>query len=158
MGECLLPCCLYRATFLFRGIGSCGTVYRGRLGPPSSVLSEDTRLSSCWAMKGNSGLVTIRLTADIAVHGVSIEHTSRHVALDMSSAPRQFEVYGLRDADDSHPVTLGVGEYIKEGKAVQFFEFEPVGRKYPMVTFNIRSNWGNSDYTCIYRLRVHGEE
>jgi SUN domain-containing protein 1/2 len=25
------------------------------------------------------------------------------------------------------------------------------------VTFEIVDNWGNEDYTCLYRIRIHGE-
>lgn len=34
----------------------------------------------------------------------------------------------------------------------------PRGVKFKVIQVKILSNWGNPDYTCLYRLRVHGRE
>ncbi|CAN0452826.1 unnamed protein product, partial [Ectocarpus sp. 12 AP-2014] len=34
----------------------------------------------------------------------------------------------------------------------------PRGVQFDLIQFKILSNWGNPDYTCLYRLRVHGRE
>ncbi|KDQ57114.1 hypothetical protein JAAARDRAFT_35716 [Jaapia argillacea MUCL 33604] len=36
-------------------------------------------------------------------------------------------------------------------------EIRDLGIDFGMVVLRVRSNWGMDDYTCLYRLRVHGE-
>ena len=50
---------------------------------------------------------------------------------------------------------LGSFEYDLQGSPVQTF---PVKNKlrFARVKMDINTNWGNEDYTCIYRIRVHG--
>ena len=66
------------------------------IGPVDSVISEDSSLGKCWVMKGSVGRVTIRLPMKITVDGVSLEHASRMVTHESTSAPRDFEVSQLK--------------------------------------------------------------
>ncbi|CAM9641730.1 unnamed protein product [Discosporangium mesarthrocarpum] len=126
------------------------------LAPRETVISQDTGLNSCWAMKGPSGKITISLARSINVQAVSIEHASRMVTMDNTSVPREFEVYGLKKESDQGGFFLGRGKYGVEGRPIQTFDLKLVGRKFRLVKFEFLSNWGNPDFTCIYRLRVHG--
>lgn len=86
----------------------------------------------------------------------------RSHAVNIRSAPRAFEFYGL--LEDNGAVTeklLLSGSYdIEQNSASQTF---PVtdhywGKfKFRYFTLKILDNHGLADYTCIYRLRVHGE-
>ena len=51
---------------------------------------------------------------------------------------------------------LGSFEYNLQGSSVQTF---PLMNKlrFPRVKMDIKTNWGNEDYTCIYRIRIHGD-
>lgn len=62
------------------------------VGPVLSVISEDSSLGACWAMAGASGRVTIQLAHEITVESVTVEHVSRLVSLESSSAPQKFQV------------------------------------------------------------------
>jgi len=43
-------------------------------------------------------------------------------------------------------------------KPVQSFDVNnKEKRAFTAITFQIKSNWGNPNYACIYRLRVHGQ-
>ena len=63
------------------------------IGPAESVISEDSSLGACWAMAGSEGLVTIQLPKEVTVDGISVEHASRMVTTESSSAPREFQVF-----------------------------------------------------------------
>jgi SUN domain-containing protein 1/2 len=40
---------------------------------------------------------------------------------------------------------------------VQTFAVTPPIASYRIITFEILSNWGNKEMTCVYRIRVHGD-
>eukprot|EP00904_Undaria_pinnatifida_P000222 jgi/Undpi1/101/HiC_scaffold_1.g00101.m1 len=128
------------------------------IGPVESVISEGSSLGACWAMSGSRGHVTVLLPREITVDGVSLEHASRMVTPESASAPKEFQVYGMRNKNDNFPVKLGDGTYDLEGRPIQTFAIEPLGRRFRVIQLRIVSNWGNPEYTCIYRVRVHGRE
>ncbi|POW15499.1 hypothetical protein PSHT_04901, partial [Puccinia striiformis] len=48
---------------------------------------------------------------------------------------------------------------INRSKHIQYFPVEQAGSGcYPVVILKVKSNHGNSDLTCIYRVQVHGKE
>ncbi|XP_043499733.1 tetratricopeptide repeat protein 39C-like isoform X2 [Polistes fuscatus] len=82
----------------------------------------------CWAFKGSSGTVVIQLLGPVYISGVSLEHISPSISPtgETTTAPKEFSVWN------------------KAKKA------------YEIVEVKIHSNNGNRDYTCVYRIRVHG--
>ncbi len=46
------------------------------------------------------------------------------------------------------------------GPAVQTFEVHPErqGQLVDVVQMRVLDNWGSDEWTCVYRLRVHGKE
>ncbi|CAN0441800.1 unnamed protein product [Pylaiella littoralis] len=130
------------------------------IGPVESVISEDSSLGACWAMSGSEGLVTVQLPREITVDAVSVEHSSRMVTAESASAPKDFEVWGMRSKDDSFRVELVSGTYDVDGRPIQTFPTttRPPGVNFSIIQFKILSNWGKRDYTCLYRVRVHGRE
>ncbi|XP_022829490.1 SUN domain-containing protein 2-like [Spodoptera litura] len=114
----------------------------------------------CWAFKGSRGEATIRLLGTVRITGISIEHIPPHIAptREISSAPRLFQVEGLEKRYDPYPHDYGSFEYDKDGKPVQYFEVMfPSPKGHNLVKIRILTNWGNTVYTCVYRVRVHGE-
>ncbi len=77
---------------------------------------------------------------------------------NVSSAPRNFSIWGLDSLDDEDPVELGTFTYEDNNKPVQTFLLskEAVKRPYNLIELKVTSNHGNLIYTCLYRLRVHG--
>ncbi|XP_041973401.1 SUN domain-containing protein 2-like [Aricia agestis] len=132
-------------------------VSRGCVGA-TTMLQPGTLPGECWAFKTGSGEATIRLIATVQVAGVSLEHIPAHISPrgDISSAPRQFVVQGLKDLNDPHPFEFGSFEYDKDGPPNQYFEVRPTTKGYNLVRLKIVSNWGHPVYTCVYRFRVHG--
>ena len=128
----------------------------------------------CLALRGDKGFVDVRLREAVVVNAVTVEHVHADVAYDLSSAPKQFAVSGWNRTREPPPVAVGSGRSNKEPHefnrgplryelggelrgATQTFSFdEKNARAVDHVRFTVLSNYGNAEYTCLYRLRVHG--
>lgn len=113
----------------------------------------------CWPFRGSQGQLVIKLSQPIRVTAFTVEHISRSVAIgeSISSAPREFEIWGLESENDSPGRRLGSYTYKLDGDPLQQFIVEdPEPAIYGFIEMKILSNHGNLDYTCLYRLRVHG--
>lgn len=126
--------------------------------PPVEVLRAGVLPGECWGFDGEKGSVTIRLARKIRVSGISIEHTPSGSVWSVLSAPRGVRVFGVDE--DGNETGLGdlvfrMGEGEQQGH-LQSWEVESdwIGSR---VRFEIESNHGGQ-FTCVYRLRVHGEE
>jgi hypothetical protein len=130
------------------------------LGFPEDALSVNIALGHCWPMQGSSGALAVRLARPVSVGAISIDHVSKRDAIDIHTAPRNFAVYTYSSEDDEEGEGewLLTGEYdVDKGENVQTF-FAPVpSRPVSVVRLVIESNHGNPSYTCLYRMRVHGE-
>ncbi|KAF6083160.1 Sad1 and UNC84 domain containing 1 [Phyllostomus discolor] len=77
---------------------------------------------------------------------------------NITSAPRDFSVYGLENEHQEEGQLLGQFVYDQDGESLQTF---PVLRRpergFQIVELRVSSNWGHPEYTCLYRFRVHGE-
>ncbi|XP_023953354.2 SUN domain-containing protein 1-like [Bicyclus anynana] len=126
----------------------------------NSILRPGNLPGECWAFRGARGEATIRLLGTVHVNGVSLEHIPPHISAtrEISSAPRLFQLEGLEFRGDPYPHDFGTFEYDKEGKPIQYFEvLHPSPKGFNLVRVKIYSNWGHIVYTCVYRVRIHGE-
>ncbi|CAF4954924.1 unnamed protein product [Pieris macdunnoughi] len=126
----------------------------------ASIIRPGTLPGECWAFKGTKGEATIRLLSTIYVTGISLEHIPPHISptKEISSAPRLFQLEGLEFRNDPYPYDFGSFEYDKDAKPIQYFEVRhPSSKGFNLVRIRIFSNWGHTVYTCVYRVRVHGE-
>lgn len=135
----------------------CGQRYlEGRI-LESSVMPGD-----CWPISGREGNAVIQLIDEIVVTKVSMEHVSKALLPNstINSAPKDFTLWGLYDVDDKDTAHFfGQFTYDSSGPEVQTFPIQnPSSRMYRIVEFKIHSNHGNPDFTCIYRVRVHGHK
>ncbi|KAJ0977554.1 hypothetical protein J5N97_013028 [Dioscorea zingiberensis] len=121
----------------------------------------------CFALQGSNGFVEVRLREVIVPEAVTLEHVSKSVAYDRSSAPKTCRVYGWFQASNDDSSTNLPGkmnlltefEYDLEKSNAQTFSIETTDLGIiNMVRFEFTSNHGNSGLTCIYRFRVHGYE
>ncbi|KAG9321691.1 hypothetical protein KVV02_002159 [Mortierella alpina] len=88
----------YRAVGTFNILGRIGA----RMFQPlarKKALEPDMHAGECWPMEGSSGQLAIRLAREIVVTEVTIEHADPSVVLDLTSAPREIEVWSLREGD-----------------------------------------------------------
>ncbi|KYQ53201.1 SUN domain-containing protein 2 [Trachymyrmex zeteki] len=126
---------------------------------PRAVIQIGVLPGECWAFKGSSGSVVIRLLGHVHVSGVSLEHISSLISPtgETATAPKDFSVWGLSDLDDKKPFSFGSFIYDNTGSPLQYFEVQNRAKKvYDIIEVKVHSNSGNPEYTCIYRIRVHG--
>ncbi|KAJ8635283.1 hypothetical protein MRB53_009550 [Persea americana] len=120
----------------------------------------------CFALKGRTGFVVIRLRMAIIPEAVTLEHVAKSVAYDRSSAPKDCQVSGWFQGHDEDPFVqvdktfmLAEFAYDLEKSNAQTFDIDASDAGLiNMVRFDFTSNHGNLQHTCIYRLRVHGQE
>eukprot|EP00250_Pteridium_aquilinum_P000794 c10958_g1_i1 orf=425-1921(-) len=119
----------------------------------------------CLPLKGSNVYVEIALRTSIFPEAFSLEHVSKSVAYDVSSAPKEFRVFGWLDSykkDDAALKMILLGEFIYdiEKKNVQTFTVpqDSRGKSINMVRLEVFSNYGSPSHTCIYRFRVHGSD
>ncbi|KAL6075614.1 Secreted beta-glucosidase sun1 [Balamuthia mandrillaris] len=126
---------------------------------PTVILMPSNALGHCWAFPGSHGFVTIELPQPVLPSEFSLDHVSRGVARDFTSAPQNFLVYGYEDKDGIG-VKLGEYTYDINGRQVQTFSVDNKdkipARGFKAIRLEVLSNYGNKDYTCVYRFRVHG--
>ncbi|KJE90033.1 hypothetical protein CAOG_01413 [Capsaspora owczarzaki ATCC 30864] len=125
---------------------------------PLLALQRDNSVGNCWAMSGQSGQLTVRLARSISITGFSVEHVAKSISLNtMKSAPRAFRVVALNAACDTEGTLLGQYSYDIDGTPLQQFAVQSKpSRSFEYVRLEIASNYGEEDYTCLYRFRVHG--
>lgn len=122
----------------------------------------------CLPLKGSNVYVEIALRTSIFPDAFSLEHVSKSIAYDVSSAPKEFRVFGWLDSykkDDGAlksmaQILLGEFMYDIEKKSVQSFTVpqDLMGKLVNMVRLEVLSNYGSPSHTCIYRFRVHGSD
>lgn len=127
---------------------------------PRFVIQPSIFPGECFAFEGR-GEIIIKLVKLIFIDSVSIEHILPQMSPDRSitNAPYEFNVYGMQEPNDLQPTYFGKFFYrIIEAQPLQVFYFENfVGENsYPIIRFEIISNHGNANNTCVYRIRVHG--
>jgi len=117
---------------------------------PSQILRPVEGPGQCWAYSGQEGQVVIKLGKVVKVTGVTIEHV-RPVP-DMSSAPRDMLVW---DHEGNTPLLNMTYTIDTASSSVQTFPLT-TSVKLSKLRLHILSNWGHEEYTCLYRVRVHG--
>ncbi|CAB1451537.1 unnamed protein product [Pleuronectes platessa] len=126
---------------------------------PRAVIQPDVHPGNCWAFRGSTGFLVIRLSMRILPTAFSLEHIPRALAPSgaLHSAPRDFSVYGLAEERQDRGKLLGAYTYDEEGEALQTYATaEENDQMFQIIEVKVLSNWGHQEYTCIYRFRVHG--
>ncbi|XP_070592968.1 SUN domain-containing protein 3-like [Erythrolamprus reginae] len=126
--------------------------------PPETILQPDVYPGNCWAFSGSEGQVVIKLPEKVRLTAVTAQHISKEIAFSegITSALKDFLVYGLND-ETKEEILLGTFKYDTEKELIQTFQLKNEQEKaFQYVKIKVESNWGNPEYTCIYRIRVHG--
>ncbi|CAK6982588.1 uncharacterized protein LOC128381804 [Scomber scombrus] len=126
---------------------------------PRAVIQPDVHPGNCWAFRGSTGFLVIRLSMRILPSAFSLEHIPKNLAPSrtLHSAPRDFSVYGLDDERQEKGKLLGSFTYDEDGEALQTYSVtEENEQTFQIIEVQVLSNWGHPEYTCMYRFRVHG--
>ncbi|XP_070811364.1 SUN domain-containing protein 1 isoform X2 [Pituophis catenifer annectens] len=127
---------------------------------PRVVIQPDMYPGNCWAFKGSQGYLVIRLSMMIYPTSFCLEHIPRSLSPtgNITSAPKDFLVYGLENEYQEEGILLGQYTYDQDGEPLQMFPVsETTEKAFQIVELRIFSNWGHAEYTCLYRFRVHGQ-
>lgn len=142
--------------------------------PPTEAIKPTVHAGECWAMRGSEGVLTLKLAKSIIPSQITVEHLAKEISFSISSAPRYIEVYAIQDIkafsaeyitgnrglvgqEKPHALFIGKVEYDPAKKSLQTFElFHHLDKPIQYIQFQFLENWGHPDYTCIYRIRVHG--
>ncbi|KAL0743985.1 hypothetical protein Bca4012_085498 [Brassica carinata] len=117
----------------------------------------------CFPLKGSNGFVQVRLRAPIVPEAVTLEHVSKAVAYDRSSAPKDCRVSGWlgnKEMESETRLLLTEFTYDLDRSNAQTFEIADsvTSGLVNTVRLDFTSNHGSNSHTCIYRFRVHGRE
>uniref|UniRef100_A0A1W7RCY9 SUN domain-containing protein 1 n=1 Tax=Agkistrodon contortrix contortrix TaxID=8713 RepID=A0A1W7RCY9_AGKCO len=126
---------------------------------PRVVIQPDMYPGNCWAFKGSQGYLVIRLSMMIYPTSFCLEHIPKSLSPtgNITSAPKDFLVYGLENEYQEEGILLGQYTYDQDGEPLQMFPVTKISEKaFQIVELRIFSNWGHAEYTCLYRFRVHG--
>ncbi|KAM6106977.1 SUN domain-containing protein 3-like [Phoenicopterus ruber ruber] len=126
--------------------------------PPKTILQPRIAPGNCWAFQGSRGHVVIRLPEQIWPTAFTIWHISEAVSPsgEVSSAPKEFAVSGVDEA--MAETLLGTFTYDVHKEIAQTFHVQKeLPRTFRYIKFQVQSNWGNPEYTCVYRVQVHGK-
>jgi len=131
----------------------------GHVGVPEDSFTEDMTIGSCWPMSGSSGYITIQLARRIRVDAIAIDHINEQEAININTAPRDFVVYGSSSTMEKTELVSGTYDISADDQNTsQVFDLPTENCvEVEQITLQIESNHGSKEYTCLYRLRVHGE-
>ncbi|XP_068280259.1 SUN domain-containing protein 1-like isoform X7 [Nyctibius grandis] len=127
---------------------------------PRVVIQPDMYPGNCWAFKGSQGYLVVKLSMKIYPTAFTVEHIPKSLSPtgNITSAPRNFSVYGLDDEYQEGGKLLGQYVYDEGGEPLQMFPvMEKSENAFQIVELKVFSNWGHPEYTCLYRFRVHGK-
>ncbi|XP_070703628.1 SUN domain-containing protein 1 isoform X2 [Pempheris klunzingeri] len=127
---------------------------------PRVVIQPDVYPGNCWAFKGSQGYLVIRLSLRILPTSFCVEHIPKALSPtgNITSAPRNFTVFGLDNEYQEEGKLLGHYTYQEDGESLQTFPvMEKNDKTFQIIEVRVLSNWGHPEYTCMYRFRVHGE-
>lgn len=127
---------------------------------PAHILAPDgaaaVRPGECWGLAGSSGFVVIRLREAVVPRAVAVVHPTRG---DISGAPREFRVYGVDSPDGNNYEGTLLGSFVYDARSpevAQEFALREQGAAFRYVRVEIVSNWGNSAWTCLYKVKLFG--
>eukprot|EP01083_Nonionella_stella_P093407 261772_1 len=120
------------------------------------IIDPDMTPGRCLPLKGATGHADIRLQLRIVPWRVSLGHISARISSNPRTSPRHFAVLGLNSMGKWD--LMGEFEYSNSSTPIQKFDLvNPNSESYEEIRLQLRSNYGDPSYTCLYRFAVHGE-
>lgn len=149
---------------------------------PETALQSSLESGRCWPFAGSSGFIGVALSQPIVITHIGYDHVARLFDQDPGSAPRSLSIFGILHEDNFSKVPspylinlslLSKGKLKNQGVLLAdiIYDIDDPSRmqtfpvikevldlqlKFELVLFYINGNWGSDAFTCLYRLRVHG--
>jgi len=128
----------------------------------TNVIKPSLQPGECWAFPGSKGQVTIKLIKPIKITHVTLDHAHKKIITQLNSAPNEFKVFVWKlEADGSSLIKVEnpilTAAFNIDGPQIQTWEVTRIAEEFLYITLEIVSNHGNTDYTCVYRFRVHSQ-
>jgi len=136
--------------------------------PPQTMLEPSIEVGQCWPMAGTNGTVVVELGRDLQITSIGVQHIPRSLAPDPTTAPKKLRFYGYTANQwDKAPTNK-----IPEGELLGSLDYQvrsstqedlaqyvhPMkDTRYKYVRLEVLNNYGNPNYTCLYRFHVHGK-
>ncbi|XP_053116227.1 SUN domain-containing protein 3 [Hemicordylus capensis] len=127
---------------------------------PDVILQPNYYPGNCWSFPGNQGETVVKLAEEIIPRAVTIDHIPKTISPtgEISSALKDFAIYGLKEENEKQGTFLGQFVYDIEGDFIQTFQLKSEFSEFMgYIKLKVLKNWGHPNYTCIYRFRVHGD-
>ncbi|KAF8190734.1 UNC-like C-terminal-domain-containing protein, partial [Mycena galopus ATCC 62051] len=140
----------------FTGIG----VLNGR--SPVTALDHDIHDGHCWPFAGSHGQLGIVLGNLVYIDAITIEHVAAAVAVSRrTSAPKDMEVWAMVEGRDNFIRIVSLQYDMYSPNNIQTFPVDAEIRNlridFGVVVLVVKSNWDMAEYTCLYRIQVHGQ-
>ena len=200
-------------TFVGKMIGTITGLGQAIGRPPVTALNHELHTGYCWPFAGMKGQLGVMLAVPTVISDVTIDHAPVEVALDLRSAPRHMQLWGLLEGKDNiekymewqkqrqarreearaqaqaagqplvdlthdddeerypYPDTLPksppyvpLADFVYNIHAPNYIQTFPIreeikelGLDFGVVVLMVDNNWGKEEFTCLYRMRIHGE-
>lgn len=160
----------------YRKFFSGGASFAGNAHTPETILTPNMDVGRCWPMNGDHGTIAVQLGEPIELHAFGIHHPPKNQLTNPQSAPREGDFYvSPVDQTDGHRLSMAFAESdrfpgfykvrhfqydINCCTLLQRFDlpaaFLDIRPKIHSVLYKLDSNWGHSNYTCIYQVAAYG--
>lgn len=154
---------------------------------PENAVDPNLQVGHCWRLPSLPAQLGLKLAERLLVLNVTVDHVPAEFNPDVPSTPRTFIMWGVVDDPKGRkipdfggrgpPSEFFVGPRLQKGHRfleLARFQYDPqleahaqtfpthpyvyeMGMDFGMVVLEILNNWGGSS-TCLYRVRVHGQE
>ncbi|KAJ7475921.1 UNC-like C-terminal-domain-containing protein [Mycena latifolia] len=131
--------------------------------PPVTAIHYDLHDGHCWPFAGSQGQLGVVLARPVYIEDITIDHVAAEVAVNMqTSAPRDMEVWAMTLPKSMEYIRIASFRYdLDAPNNIQTFpvddEIKALRIDFGIVVLMVKSNWGMDAFTCLYRMRVHGQ-
>ena len=151
----------YRSTLLKWASKLFKVEQRVNLKGPETAMDPSLSPGQCWAMAGSRGKLTLEFLKPVTLDGLGIEHVSPEEVQSITSAMKDFQIWAYPSSVQGNKKEL-LGEFRFDplrSSGRMTFDL-PAGmdesRKWKQIELLVLTNWGHSEYTCLYKVKVFG--
>jgi SUN domain-containing protein 1/2 len=126
---------------------------------PETALNPSLSPGQCWAMTGSRGKLTLEFMKPVSLDGIGIEHVSPEEVQSITSAVKDFQIWAYPSQEGQKKELLGEFRFdplVSSGRMAFDLDGLDESRKWKQIEVLVLTNWGHSEYTCLYKVKVFG--